>query len=274
VSEPKPLSPADFAVPHTPPVAPRARPRDVDDLAPEELAEIETRRERYAAMLAAGARIRDAMDRPDARAMQDATRAEWERRWRAKAVARAEAARVPLDEDVRRYALLAEPPPSQALDVVRQFLAWRAARSAALGGARAKALVVMLSPAGGGKTTAGAWALTWHRESALYVTAAEVSASPRTSYTDTHAPWKARITPDLLVLDEVGLERDPAPVVALMLERLAASRATIVTGNLTPAQFVARYADERLDTRLAQQLARGGPTLVTLDCGNLREQGE
>jgi hypothetical protein len=220
-----------------------------------------------------GRRLRERLSDPEISAKRELTRAAWERIWRRHASTRAEEREVPQDPDVRRIALDREPPRSPAIDSVIEFLAWRTQRAETLGVYREHALLVLLSAAGAGKTCAAAWAATWHRDSALYVTAATVSSNPLTAHSDSHARWNVWRRTDLLVIDEVGLERDASVVLSLLLERHASAHATIVAGNLTPDAFRARYADPRLDSRMAQQEMRGGPALVELPDVDLRTAG-
>lgn len=265
-SEPKRLSPEDFAAPTRSP-----RLRGSDDPTPEELDELARQQAARRALLERGRTLAARLSEPEEVARREREQHERERAWARKAPVRARERGVPIDDhDVRRYALDPQPVAGQALDAVRAFLAWREATAERERGDRCKGLFVLLSPPGGGKSTAGAWAVVWHRESALYLTAAEVAANPLTAHTTTHLAWRTFVGPDLVVVDEIGTERDAATVLALAQERYNRGRATILLGNLTSEEFFARYPDPRLESRLQQQSARGGPTLLELTCGDLR----
>jgi DNA replication protein DnaC len=249
----------------------RQRMRDANDLSPEEAAELARAQAARASLMARGRALAERLGDADVAARRVLEQREREREWERKAATRARERNAPVDDhDVRRFALDPRPTDSQALDALREFLAWRESMAATEHSGRYKAIFVMLSPPGRGKSTAGAWAVVWHRDSALYLTAAEVSSSPRTAYTDTHAVWRSWLAPDLLVVDEIGTEREPATVLSLAQERYNRGRATIVMGNLTPDGFFARYPDPRLDSRLEQQSQRGGPTMIELTSGDLR----
>jgi DNA replication protein DnaC len=252
----------------------RRRIRDVEDMTPEEAAELARAQARRAALVARGQALAAELGTPEAAARREAEIAARVREWQRKAAVRARERGVPIDDaDVRRFALEPHPAAGQALAGVRAFLSWRDEQAAAARSPRFKAVFVVLSPPGGGKTTAGAWAVTWHHDSALYLTAVEVAASPRTAFSETHAVWRSWLAPDLVVIDEIGTEREPGTVLALAQERYNRGRATILMGNLTPDAFFSRYPDPRLDSRLEQQSARGGPTLLVLTCGDLRAVG-
>lgn len=267
-TEPKRLSREDFVgTEGSFGAAPRARDTDVD-LSPEEAAEVERQREARASLLARGRDLAARLADPNVVTTREAEQRRREASWRSKARARARERNAPLDDDdVAKYALEPRPAAGQAMDAVREFLAWRDAQSER---GRYKGIFVVLSEPGGGKSSAGAWAVVWHRDSALYLTAAEVSSSPRTAFTDTHAAWRAMVAPDLVVVDEIGMDRDPSTVLALALERYNRGRATVLLGNLTPDAFFARYPDPRLQSRLQHQASRGGPTLIELTTGDLR----
>lgn len=261
--DPKPITPADLAAP----ALPRRRRhapwlQDAEGITPEERAE----RAAYAARVAAFQRLAGKVHGLNAsevnRAVQAATTATLDRLWRQGARTRANDRGVPRRDDVRRVALRADPPAREALDAVRAWLAWRARTRIARRSEHVAAVLVLCAAAGRGKSSAAGWAVAWHRDAALYTDAAHVAAHPATAHTDTHAPWAALVAPDLLAIDEVGREpgdRGPTTVRELYLARDARGRATLLLGNCTAEEFVARYVapDGAVASRFEQQ-ARAG----------------
>jgi DNA replication protein DnaC len=135
--------------------------------------------------------------------------------------------------------------------------------------------LVLLSHAGGGKTSAGAWAVTWHRRKALYTTASHVAANPLVHHSEARSVWSSLLAPDLLIIDEIGREpsdKGPSMVMALYLERDAHGRATILMGNRTTAEFLSRYieGDGAIGSRFEQQRALGLDPVVPFAGRDLR----
>lgn len=144
---------------------------------------------------------------------------------------------------VRRDAAAATAP---LLDAVAG-LRWRRGRRLPSG--ESPGLVLILQgPPGCGKSTAGAWvAARWPRD-ALFLTAEELGAVPDTDWSthvDARERWR-RV--DLLILDDVGAERDGRATsrVAsrcgpLLLARYNEGRATLVTTNRDAEAFCDGY---------------------------------
>lgn len=269
---PKRIEPADLADPTG---VHRRTPVETQDLSPEEQAERETFRHRLRSFEACANRVRALNASEQMRAIQAETRTSIERIWRDNAPARANARGVPSRHDVRSVALRHNPPNGLAMDTVVSFLRWRARARDQAGMRGIPGVLVLLSRAGGGKTSAGGWALTWHRESALYTTAAHVAANPLIHHSEARSAWEALCTPDLLVIDEMGREpseKGPSMLMALYLERDARGRATILMGNRTIVEFLDRYVmgDEAILSRLEQQRARGLDPVVAFTGSDLR----
>lgn len=109
------------------------------------------------------------------------------------------------------------------------------------------------SPPGSGKTTAAVEVILTHVErgqSAAYMRAPLLPAIRNHA---TAALYDRARDADLLFVDELGMEPEPAVVTALLLERHDNERVTILVGNLTHEEMVARYAlrdDPRMLSRL------------------------
>ncbi len=252
--------------------------RDAEDLSPEELTERESFQRRVRDLEACAGRIRGLQASEHIRALQAETRRSLDNIWNRNARQRASDRGVPARDDVRRIALMAEPPEGQVMDTVASFLRWRAQLGERLGVVSVSGALVVLSPAGSGKSSAGGWAVTWSRESALYTTAAQVAANPLTSFSDAREAWSLLVAPDLLVIDELGRElgdKGPAAIMSLYLERDARRRATIFMGNRSASEFVSRYiaGDTAIISRFKQQRERGFEPIVAPATQDLRLQG-
>lgn len=271
-SDPRPIGPDDL----TNRTSARSRvPVDTRDISPEEQAERESYQQRVRNFEACANRVRELNASERIQAIQAETKASIERTWVRNAPTRARVRDVPARDDVRRVALMQNPPDGEAMDAVVSFLRWRARASEKAGGRRVPGLLVLLSQAGGGKSSAGGWAVTWHREDALYTTAATVAANPLTNYSESRDTWASLLAPDLLVIDEIGREpneKGASMLMALYLERDARGRATILMGNRTTDQFLERYVtgDDAVGSRLEQQRARGFDPVVAFTGDDLR----
>lgn len=144
---------------------------------------------------------------------------------------------------VRRDAAAATAPLLDALDALR----WRRGRRLPTGESPGMVLILQ-GPPGCGKSTAGAWiAARWPRD-AQFLTAEELGAVPDTDWSthvDARDRWR-RV--DLLILDDVGAERDGRATsrVAgrcgpLLLARYNDGRATVVTTNRDAEAFCDVY---------------------------------
>lgn len=270
--QPRPLGPSDFLLDAT--VRARALV-DARDISPEERAERELVQHRHRALMACAERIRTLAESEQAGAMQAESRATHERIWRYNASMRAAARGVPPRDDVRRIALMPRPPIGAAIEAAASFLRWRAHRSAQASARGVPGVLVLLSHAGGGKSSAGGWAVTWHRQEALYTTAAHVAANPLLHHSESRSAWSALRAPDLLVIDELGrepVEKGLSPIMSLYLERDALGRATILMGNRTAAEFLERYVrpDDAIGSRFEQQRLRGFDPVVSFAGPDLR----
>lgn len=267
----KPISPADLA--DCTQVRRRVPVRQ--DVSSEEQAEREAFQHRFQAFKACANRIKELNSSERIQAIQAETKAFWARKWANDAPTRAHIRQVPKRLDVQQIVLMVKPPDSEAMTAVTSFLRWREGVSKKTNGRGVAGLLVLLSQAGGGKTSAGAWAVTWHKEDALYTTAVKIAANPLTSYSESHDTWASWLSPDLLVIDEVGrepTEKGSSILVTLYLERDALGRATILMGNRTEDEFMSRYVvgDSAIGSRLDQQISKGFDPIVSLAGDDLR----
>lgn len=165
---------------------------------------------------------------------------------------------VPLDHEVRRYALDTHPH-GELFAAIREAIAWQREQQERSGG-RVPALRVLVGPPGTGKTCAIAWACASWPKRALYRTADALSSLKKTD-----AEWREAVNVSLLVIDELGIESYPDVLVELLLARWTAGALTLCASNLSVEDFIARYfarAGERLADRLTQQRSRGLRTFV------------
>ena len=168
---------------------------------------------------------------------------------------RASVRRVPENIDVRACAEARVPPKwTAAARAVARFLYARDEYQARASRRGTAALLYLYGPPGTGKTIALAWAVTqcWPAP-AVFAWASEVAETPRIA--DTRSLWTPWDTAVVMGLDECGLETDPTKVATLLTRRMETGLATIVAGNLAPADWLKRYADARLLDRVrgAQQ---------------------
>lgn len=154
---------------------------------------------------------------------------------------------VPRDANVRAAVRLDAPAATAPLLDAMAGLRWRHARRLPTG--ESPGLVLILQgPVGCGKTVAGAWvAARWPRD-ALFLTAEDLGAVPDSDWS-THVEDRSRWRRvDLLVLDDVGAERDGRATsrVAsrcgpLLLARYNDGKATIITTNRDVQSFCELY---------------------------------
>lgn len=245
------------------------------DLSPQEQAERDAFQQRLRAFEACVERVKKLNASERIQAIQTETKASFARMWENNAPVRARIRQVPTRIDVRSIVLMAHPPKSEAMNAVTSFLSWRKGISKKTDGRGVAALLVLLSQAGGGKTCAGAWAVTWHKEDALYTRAVKIAANPQTSYSESHEIWASWLSPDLLVIDEVGresTEKGSSVLVDLYLERDSLGHATILMGNRTEEEFMNRYVvgDSAVGSRLDQQIVKGFDPIVSFEGDDLR----
>ena len=178
---------------------------------------------------------------------------------------RLEAARgVVPEEDFEALVRNEELAPTAALVAVRGWRKNRASLESPM------TMLVILGETGRGKTVASLWLMA--ELGGVYVTAEELRRLSR-SYggrdrDDLDRLIKARV----LVVDDVGTEQDEESAASAMFEvvnrRMGLARGwTILTGNLTTAQFQARYG-ERTTRRIHHQGA-----FVEVSGGDLRRGG-
>lgn len=115
--------------------------------------------------------------------------------------------------------------------------------------------LVLLGPVGTGKTYAAAWAIAGNA-SAAYVKARELCRLYRSEWGPEREAWERLLRVDLLVVDELGTEREldlaRAAWCEALDERHAAGLRTLGLGNLDRAGFEAR-CEARALSRLEQR---------------------
>lgn len=194
------------------------------------------------------ARVQLAAATPEREAELARREAESRRRRRGSLRVAANSLGIPEDEDLREVVLDDDAPVTEALAVVRRALAWR--------GDRARGLILVLGgEPGTGKTAAIAHALARVEQTALFVSAAEIGATPRNGYSDNAHAWRRWESVAVLAVDDVGLEQgDPSQFATLLTMRHDAGRATLVSTNLGRKDFVARYITGEVGPRLIDRL--------------------
>ena len=157
---------------------------------------------------------------------------------------------VPEDEDLRAAVLNDDVPVTPALAAVQGALAWRGHRSRGL-------VLAVGGPPGTGKSVALAHALVRVEQSALFVAATTIGATPRNGFSENDHAWQRWLGVAVLAVDDVGVERgDPEQVAALLWERYDHGRATLVSTNLARQEFAARYLSGEIGRRVADRLIR------------------
>lgn len=132
---------------------------------------------------------------------------------------------------------------------------------------RTKPWLVLSGPTGCGKSVAVAQMLWTH--GGRFVRSDEVVRLFSSMFGDQYEQQQKLRDLPLLVIDDVGGELDAARMLPALLDLLdsrksARSRPTIVTTNLSKKEFAARYANERLMSRMAESVqwaAVGGEDL-------------
>ena len=117
--------------------------------------------------------------------------------------------------------------------------------------------IVLSSPTGRGKTLAAAEAIARERRRSWYMSARELERIFTARYGDEVEKQQVLIDcRGVLVLDDIGTERDPrgmgAALLALVDARRGVGHRTIATTNLSRADFQALYPEERLWSRLVE----------------------
>lgn len=183
----------------------------------------------------------------DERASEERER---ERARRARAYARILRVGIPLDdrEAMARRVVRDELEPTRALHGARWWFSDDAR-------ARATLSLVLLGGTGVGKTVAAAWCIG-RVEGSAYVKVRDLCRLYRSEYGPEREEWTRLLRFDLVVLDEIGTERDldlaRAAICELIDERHAIGARTLMLGNLDRKAFDGRY-DERTHSRLEQR---------------------
>lgn len=182
---------------------------------------------------------------------------ELERRHRARLRITAAQLGVPEDDDLREVVLDDGVPETASMRAVRAALAWR-------GDARRGLVLVVAGERGAGKTAAIAHAVVRVEQSALFVGAPTVGATPRNGFSENAHAWDRWLSVAVLALDDAGTEQgDPEQIAALLCERYDHGRATLVSTNLSRKDFVARYLSGEIGKRLADRLINAQGRAVT-----------
>jgi DNA replication protein DnaC len=123
---------------------------------------------------------------------------------------------------------------------------WRAA------GRNARPCLVLAGGVGSGKSVAAAWLIA--EAGGVWLTAASAVRVFAGMYGEALEEQREALGCHTLVLEDVGAERDDDRMGALLVELLEArkggSTRTLITTNLRQTQFLARYADPRLVSRV------------------------
>ena len=207
-----------------------------------------------------------------------------ERAERAAITALADARCLPTSAPLRAVATKPTPVVTPAMEAARAVEEWRGRR-------KVGCFRVLSGSVGVGKSVAAAWVCLWDRpgvtreRTALWMHATELDLHPRNGYSDHAHAWGRWESVPLLVLDELGAERDDLAdtVSGLAGRRYDAGLVTLVTTNLPSAAVKARYltspAGARLLDRVRMEQALGGapgglPGLVTLSGPSLRGRAQ
>jgi DNA replication protein DnaC len=163
-----------------------------------------------------------------------------------------------LDESGAAAIIADRPTETRALALVRTWLI------------SSRPMLVLTGPPGVGKTVAAAWALS--RLPGRYARAQEL-CEMRENWRE-RARWATHLRCEILVVDELGLERDPALAKETLQDvvdkRQRTPRRTLLLGNLDKAGLVARYDARTLDRLGIDDDASGIAILRSLKGESLR----
>lgn len=150
-------------------------------------------------------------------------------------------------DDVRQYVYDDWLVESDALRAFREAWAWRVKNQAPF--------VKIVSGAKGlGKTVAaGHVMLRVSPESAVCVPAS-LAGNPRRAGPQTQIEWERWRTERLVLLDDLGTEEDPTPIVDLLWSRFTSGRGTFVTCNMAREVVLHRYFESAIGDRLHARL--------------------
>jgi len=115
--------------------------------------------------------------------------------------------------------------------------------------------LLLTGSVGRGKTLAAAWALL-ERGAGRYIGARELERISTARYGDEAETFAALLRTCLLIVDDIGRERDAGHMTAALLdlvdERRKRGQKTIAISNMARGAFLKAYADERLLSRLGE----------------------
>lgn len=129
---------------------------------------------------------------------------------------------------------------------------------------RDKPWLVLSGPTGCGKSMAAA-AVPAENRTAMFIRADELVRLFSSMFGDQYERQQKLRDTQLLVIDDLGCELDSTRMLPALLDLLDARQSarkhpTIVTTNLTPAAFRERYANDRLNSRMAELVRWEGIT--------------
>lgn len=121
---------------------------------------------------------------------------------------------------------------------------------------------IVSGPVGVGKSAAVAWHLLRAPRDAAYVTAADLTGTPRNGWSANEERWSRWLSVDVLGVDDLGTEDgDPAIIRRLLTERWNRGLCTLGTANVSAPELLARYFDARLTDRvISGQEHKGAPS--------------
>lgn len=124
---------------------------------------------------------------------------------------------------------------------------------------RGRAWLMLAGPVGCGKTVAAADTVAFGPDGSMWLRADALCRVFSSSYSEQQTQQQRARTVELLVIDDLGCENDPARMLGVLLDLLdhrksAHRRPTIVTSNLTRRALQERYPDTRLASRLVESV--------------------
>jgi hypothetical protein len=155
---------------------------------------------------------------------------------------------------------ITRPRNTPALGIVRASLGWRD-KQPIWRGARQPVVAILSGTPGDGKSSAIASAVAHHEGTATFALARTIGTTPRNGFSTNQALLEKWSRVDLLAVDELGHEDSPdgsERIAALIAERYDRGRATLCATNLSIDEFVTRYLNARLESRLNRGQFKGG----------------
>jgi len=115
-------------------------------------------------------------------------------------------------------------------------------------------MLVLNGGQGCGKSVAAAWAVATHEDSTVWVHALDLERIFAAQFGDEIKLQDRICSARLLVLDDIGIEKDPAPMCQTLYKILEKrkQRRTIVTTNLGEEAWFERYSETRLVSRFRE----------------------